>query len=613
MAGKQISDLTPATGITDGSLFVIEQGGAAKNINWNALKSTLPALSDSFIDRGYLLSGADCDTINIGEYTKDGGVSILHGVNVNRAVIVCFTPISRGVALAQLWFDLPSENIYYRSKRGASDPWTDWTRIISTSNMVATKKLYMPIHSVSDGASGKWASGTGNLTRSRSTPNRYKVKGATKVVIEWTPSGNDSLLIFRYDSSGDFLGYLTANTSPYFFSGYTTTEYIALSIYSSVNNVIPDPNVTISAYGIPEIVEVKNPSFGSNIAGTRWYRFGYSVGEYEDSGGNLVNNVNTGMIMLPPNYTFDGKPVAVIIMVHGSEAYKTIAGTQNPNYETFYNFLADCGYALIDCYGWTKRYDGNGTGLHNPWPIPTTERAYESLVKLCLQAFNLDGNNMFVMCKSLGGRMCEWIAANMKVNAAGFLAPALRCYFGYANSKYRTIMVEDMGLKGVVNADIGWATEADCLTDFVSNFTSWSSAKREAFYVANESAIMGVDPEFTNLTGATAAEKLMHSAKGDFLTSEYNRVAFAPSKVWFAEDDDSISPTACYRFTQQIRNGGGYAVDRVMPNGTGGHHSVDTDANAPQKTSVTTPLGYTYASVPLAYYELWEFFERFRR
>ena len=39
MADKQISDLTSASAMTDGSLFVIEQGGAAKSANWGMVKN----------------------------------------------------------------------------------------------------------------------------------------------------------------------------------------------------------------------------------------------------------------------------------------------------------------------------------------------------------------------------------------------------------------------------------------------------------------------------------------------------------------------------------------------------------------------------------------------
>ena len=39
MADKQISDLTSASALTDGSLFVIEQSGAAKSANWGMMKN----------------------------------------------------------------------------------------------------------------------------------------------------------------------------------------------------------------------------------------------------------------------------------------------------------------------------------------------------------------------------------------------------------------------------------------------------------------------------------------------------------------------------------------------------------------------------------------------
>lgn len=41
MADKQISDLTSASSLTDGSLFVLEQGGAAKKANWGMMKNYL--------------------------------------------------------------------------------------------------------------------------------------------------------------------------------------------------------------------------------------------------------------------------------------------------------------------------------------------------------------------------------------------------------------------------------------------------------------------------------------------------------------------------------------------------------------------------------------------
>lgn len=49
MADKQISDLTAATGLTDGSLFVIEQSGAAKSANWGMIKEYIsPSIAPTY-------------------------------------------------------------------------------------------------------------------------------------------------------------------------------------------------------------------------------------------------------------------------------------------------------------------------------------------------------------------------------------------------------------------------------------------------------------------------------------------------------------------------------------------------------------------------------------
>jgi hypothetical protein len=48
-----------------------------------------------------------------------------------------------------------------------------------------------------------------------------------------------------------------------------------------------------------------------------------------------------------------------------------------------------------------------------------------------------------------------------------------------------------------------------------------------------------------------------------------------------------------------------------MPEGTGGHASVDVSETALQTTNVTTKLGVYYESIPTAYYELSKYFDGF--
>lgn len=65
MADKQISDLTSASAMTDGSLFVIEQGGAAKSANWGMVKN--------YISPGVAAQYSSSAIYNVGDYVIYNG------------------------------------------------------------------------------------------------------------------------------------------------------------------------------------------------------------------------------------------------------------------------------------------------------------------------------------------------------------------------------------------------------------------------------------------------------------------------------------------------------------------------------------------------------------
>lgn len=75
MADKQISDLTSASAMTDGSLFVIEQGGAAKSANWGMVKN--------YISPGVAAQYSSSAIYNVGDY-----------VIYNGQLYRCITPIT---------------------------------------------------------------------------------------------------------------------------------------------------------------------------------------------------------------------------------------------------------------------------------------------------------------------------------------------------------------------------------------------------------------------------------------------------------------------------------------------------------------------------------------
>lgn len=75
MADKQISDLTSASALTDGSLFVLEQAGAAMKANWGMMKN--------YISPGVAAQYSSSATYDVGDY-------VIYNGNLYR----CTTPIT---------------------------------------------------------------------------------------------------------------------------------------------------------------------------------------------------------------------------------------------------------------------------------------------------------------------------------------------------------------------------------------------------------------------------------------------------------------------------------------------------------------------------------------
>lgn len=631
----QINELVAPTGEAPSAAEVENARVGADGVTYSSLGDAIRTQITNteelitFRGRDALTQGFDLDdtanTMPAGYYLKDDGVTVTGGVNASRARVIYFRGTG-GAGKTQLWHDTYTNMLYYRAKNLSATSWSDWAPTVSDSaDIELTNDIAVP-----DGT-GTWASGVSNVGRSLSCICRYGVKGGKRAIVTWHPTSRNSsnalsdlLYIMQYDANGALLRATAATATDTTMTAVlkleSGTEALAFNIYNSAGAVLPtNGKINLLVEGCGNIREEKNPAFASNQTGNDWYRFGYKVEDKKGSGDTYTQVNTTGVIMFPPNYDRNGKKTPVIIMVHGSEAYRSIYA--NPieiaAYEPYYEFLRDCGFALIDCYPWTTLYDsraqyteeGSTIRTHNPWVIPTSCKAYEKLLRLVLKGFNFDPDNVFIMCKSLGGQMASWLSTALNIRAAGFLAPALALNFGYTNRIYRELIAEDMGLVGVVNSSLGWSTASACMEDFYTNYLTWNADKRNAFYNGNQQAIMGWSSEFKYTAGGTVAEKFDYNArKASYEATGYAKISYPPTKIWFADDDENISAPMCHTYATQLRNGGQVGIARVMPNGTGGHHSVDTDPNAPKVASVVTPLGYTHTNIPVAYYELFEFF-----
>jgi acetyl esterase/lipase len=327
--------------------------------------------------------------------------------------------------------------------------------------------------------------------------------------------------------------------------------------------------------------------------------------EYSDNDVSITYTVDRdcytkGYIKLPPNYTRFGASVPLIVFVHGSADFGYLGATKmTASYDAYYNYLRDCGYAVFDCYAWTSKYPESGS---NTWGVPLNMKAYKAGIDYVCSNYNINSKNIFVSCKSLGGIVAASLAldSTMGIRACGMLAPELDPInpvpFGYIRASRVAIATE-------LEFDGDWESILDVENE------SFNTENFRAYIATQASKISGWNPMWKNLTGSLSDK--MSSSLGRNFNSTQCRFCDTPIKIWAAEDDSAVAYNRSLAFIQTLQNGGCPAELRTMPNGTGGHHSVDYDENALKVESITTALGITHTDVPLAYVELEQFFRRF--
>ena len=281
-------------------------------------------------------------------------------------------------------------------------------------------------------------------------------------------------------------------------------------------------------------------------------------------------------------------------------------------YEEYYNYLRDCGYAVFDCYGFGTLYQHSWCST---FATPTNRKCYLLGIQYILKNYNVDGNNIFVSCKSLGGiqALSFYYETDINIKAVGMLAPELNplhVNMGYSPGQ-RYAVCNDLGFTEDVNHVMnpeGGKPEINCRIPV--------DEKYEAYITENYEKMCGWNPFWTGLL-LTKEEKIEYSLHRNAKVYEALAKAYRvsttnrPLKIWISKDDPAVSYAMSAGLVQSLNNAGFQAELRTMPDGTGGHHSVDNDENAPKVFDVTTPCGKIYSSVPTAYYELEKFFRKY--
>ena len=310
-----------------------------------------------------------------------------------------------------------------------------------------------------------------------------------------------------------------------------------------------------------------------------------------------------GFLKLPPNYTSSGEKVPLVVFVHGSADVGSYSSeSMTTHYQTYYNYIRDNGYAIFDCYGLGSKYP---TGSYaNTWGIPLNDDCYLSGIHYVCEKYNIDENNIFVCCKSLGGLQAFNMLLNPAYNikAVGMFAPELwelSMTFGY-QAKERKLIAENLGF----SEDTGDVLDFDQGDPIPSGFYDYITANMDKWN--------GIFPNFRGLPILPVDKPTYYNSSISLTGNMFRASRSVPLQIWIAQDDSAVSYTVADAVVKSLQNAGSNAILRTMPNNTGGHHAVDNDANALKTTDVTTRLNIHYDSIPTAYYEFVQFIERFR-
>ena len=340
-----------------------------------------------------------------------------------------------------------------------------------------------------------------------------------------------------------------------------------------------------------------------------------------------------GQLLLPPNYSIHGDPVPLIVVLHGTSSMNTwteaIGSNSGTSTRPLLDYLTNEGFAVFDCYPFTSKYYKSSEQIACA-PVPVFKETYEAGIKFVCDRFNVDIDRICMYAMSLGGVLgYMFLHGNNTINpkAIAMLAPTT----GYASLIFRTFFLEKSGRQFVVDY-LGLNNETGADT-FINTNQGLDDATARQFVEDHQDEFAGFICGAIGVDGATYKDQYDWMMTGETTLPQWMTDLSLPSipsgwssgvpslinhpdltsytpiavKFWQAFDDVNVSGHANYTIYNWLKNGGTNVQWRTLPNNTGGHHAVDTDANA-LVSSGTTRLGISYSNIATAYVEMADFF-----
>lgn len=427
----------------------------------------------------------------------------------------------------------------------------------------------------------------------------------------------ETLTIFYYGASGAYVGSVSSISNIPSSACYVKFMLQKSSAYTSIRtlSVTIEGNPRFVKNDVPTRVVPKYVSFETTMP-TRLE----TTSDDTDKNTYIGNNTrywDNGFVRLPPNYTVDGKPVPLVISVHGTNGYTFSSGIKNDgsgaDYNSLQEFVVNNGYAMCDCSGLTNSFANAG----NAYAAPSYAVSIVRFVKFLTENYNIRTDGVYIYGKSSGGFMTHYLAhaQTLKVRAAAGLAPALSPMVSLPLHLYNspnTVSVEagQIGITGTIPSTRDDFFNNNCAL-VLNHINLWRQI--DPFFMGTDLTDEQVETivdavyesrtsntnENTNISTVSAATAILNNAK---------RYVHCPTKIWIAEDDGTVHYGNSKLFVEMAHRGDSPCYLRSLPRNTGAHHAVDTHANA-IKTTYQTKYGGS-VQVPVAYAEMVDWFNR---
>lgn len=299
-------------------------------------------------------------------------------------------------------------------------------------------------------------------------------------------------------------------------------------------------------------------------------------------------------IYLPKGYSNVGKPSKVLLNFHGTTTFNLNQSALAEEQDLQRQFLAKCGYAVIDVctdsYYTFVNYDyGTGAsygGYASNFPTPLAYECWSKVVEYCLDTYNLDPDNIFVISKSSGGLNCiNFINkfSGVKIKAAAMIASSIDIFCNIRASYV-----------GSIN---NFLMQIGCLNPNVHQMNIGVGAvnpEDKAYFETNEAKIQAYNPILAKMSNNFDAHQFMEAVLNGIYSTEhpntgddspmYDNMELSamvgacsvhsdvPTKMWHAVDDDNVPFTQSRWYKEMCVRGGSHVELRQWPALTGRHY-----------------------------------------